>query len=393
VFNANGKLCVKLRLLLAIALTIAGMVGLPQPAYASSACQSYVSGQCTLPPDDASRIVISPIYDCPQYDFLGNPFGDKGRDGPIQINATGINESGQMTKGQSVSFSILLSEDCRAWTNAYSFDISLTSPSGKIYSTNLVESGRHRYENNTNVYAYCFLNICSLSSLTGNITLPNDSTAGKYVLSLHAVANSPIIENRGTVKYWSWGSVFSIAAAPGDPIGFPQVSLMSTENSGNGPETCFTFDLNSALVASSQVTGIHWLIRQTGLQDALDDFIYPLPPDVDKGGPAGDAMKNGNAFSTVQPSGAVAVGYVFRNTILANEYSCQMSFIGAQGEGAPVVTTFTSQIVTANFKLIPTVSIKKSKKTITCVSSKNRRLTKTISGLAPKCPPGYSPKK
>jgi hypothetical protein len=281
-------------------------------------------------------------------------------------------------------FTARMLQECNPFDSYYQFSVSIVSPTGIVYaSENMKSSFEYRRAFTAPTLSYCSTKTCGWASLTGVIKVPQNAVDGNYQVKI-----------RLTPRYASSASAAKTLVMAGylstskQPPYIPSADVKIAAGS-DGVLACYLTDVIPAQADKYSITGTDWRLSINGvLVDEASNFELAS---TDNGRTIN--LTHGPLTSRfVDVAQTRIYSYMFANLDKGSTYSCGVAFHTTNGVGPFNTVSMVSTVKTNGFGVIPDPVVKippvPKKKIATIVCSKGKS-TKTVKGIAPKCPKGY----
>jgi hypothetical protein len=388
-----SKLLVSTMLLAALNIFASGVIPAIAAPNVCTGIDVYNSSSCTLDTAAGSSFLS------PNLKMCDDGYGYHGYDYLSHITFKTVQKDGVIGKGQNLPFEAQINQSCLAWNNAYAINVSLISPSGKVYAgSTSTSSFTYSDKYSAPLLSYCSTEICGWARIQGSVQLPSDAPGGQYIVSIHIVSNWPS---------YSKDLSFNMSTTLGMPLSasdIPTIQTLAIAHGSTGPVVCYFTEFTPAGVASFGITGSDWSISEDG---SVIDTYENLP------------LSNSDklVFYTLN-HGIISVGmntaagtrlysYTVTDQKKDSKYACRVAINTNTGAGTPAEVSALAPVSTKHLDILtdgsesaapspapsatatatPTKSPAKSLlKTIYCLKGRTLKIVKSAS---PRCPSGY----
>lgn len=385
-----SKLLVSTMLLAALNIFASGVIPAIAAPNVCTGIDVYNSSSCTLDTAAGSSFLS------PNLKMCDDGYGYHGYDYLSHITFKTVQKDGVIGKGQNLPFEAQINQSCLAWNNAYAINVSLISPSGKVYAgSTSTSSFTYSDKYSAPLLSYCSTEICGWARIQGSIQIPADAPGGQYRVNVRITSNWPS---------YSKDLSFDMATTLGMPLSasdMPAINTLAIANGSTSPIVCYFTEFTTSGIATFGITGSDWVISEDG---SVIDTYENLPLSTS------DQL----VFYTLK-HGVISVGknaaagirlysYSVANQKKGSTYTCKVAIHALTGAGMPSDVSAVAPVATNHFDVVtdvqtpspsPTASAtphpttaptQKKLKTIYCLKGKTLKLVKAAT---PKCPNGY----
>lgn len=357
-------------------LVLLGVLLPSNPAQAINACntrEQYDSSYCNFMADEISP-AAEDLYSCQ------DSWGYKGTDHLWYVGFK-TQGNGLLVRGQDLPFTAQLSQDCRAWNNAYKISVTLVSETGDSYSSENQQS-EFLYKNKLQqpLLTYCSTSTCGSAVIRGTINVPVNAPDGKYKIKVRVSpwGSTTTAENK---NYLMRGFLSTYPQART----LPNLAKVTTIEAAEGQISCYITDFVDTAVAAFDITGSNWSLYEDGkLIDSYQSF-----PIAKSDNPNILRLTHGYLMSNYLESIRTrAYTYSFANQKIGSKYECRVSISTKYGSGLEAKSSAVSKVQTLGIDVIAKAPAEVTAK-ISTIYCKKGKTIKAIKSSSPKCPIGF----